>query len=151
MPPLTWPTYWPFLPIAFGVNCCGHAWLSFAEHQARTWASAARFFTVASLSFAVNETLYAIALQRLHWHYFWSQAAILVLVAVGTFTLSKFWAFQPATPMNPPSHPIVLCVDDFALHPLIDQAVLQLASKGRHQRHQLHEHRPALADGARTI
>ena len=33
--------------------------------------------------------------------------------------------------MNPPSHPIVLCVDDFALHPLIDQAVLQLASKGR--------------------
>ena len=49
---------------------------------------------LASLSFAVNETLYAIALQRLHWHYFWSQAAILVLVAVGTFTLSKFWAFK---------------------------------------------------------
>ena len=84
--------------IAFGVSYCGHAWLSFAEHQARTWASAARFFAVASLSFAVNETLYAIALQRLHWHYFWSQAAILVLVAVGTFTLSKFWAFQPASP-----------------------------------------------------
>lgn len=80
--------------IAFGVSYCGHAWLSFAEHQARTWASAARFFAVASLSFAVNETLYAIALQRLHWHYFWSQAAILVLVAVGTFTLSKFWAFK---------------------------------------------------------
>lgn len=84
--------------IAFGVSYCGHAWLSFAEHQARSWASAARFFAVASLSFAVNETLYAIALQRLHWHYFWSQAAILVLVAVGTFTLSKFWAFQPAPP-----------------------------------------------------
>ena len=80
--------------LAFGVSYCGHAWLSFAEHPARTWASAARFFAVASLSFAVNETLYAIALQRLHWHYFWSQAAILVLVAVGTFTLSKFWAFK---------------------------------------------------------
>ena len=34
--------------------------------------------------------------------------------------------------MNPPSHPIVLCVDDFALHPLIDQAVLQLASSHIH-------------------
>ena len=50
--------------IAFGVSYCGHAWLSFAEHQARTWASAARFFAVASLSFAVNETLYAIALKE---------------------------------------------------------------------------------------
>ena len=38
--------------------------------------------------------LYAAALHWLDWHYFWSLAAVLVLVAIGTFVLSKFWAFK---------------------------------------------------------
>lgn len=80
--------------LAFVVSYNGHAWLTFAESGQRGWAAAARFFAVACLSFAVNELLYYLALDWLHWHYFWSLAAVLVLVAIGTFVLSKFWAFK---------------------------------------------------------
>lgn len=90
---------------------------------------------MACLSFAANELLYYIALQRLHWHYFWSLAGVLVLVAIGTFVMSKFWAF-PGTPQHMSHIPsisraILLCADDYALHPLVDDAVQQLARAGR--------------------
>jgi len=80
--------------VAFIVSYRGHALLTFASAQARGWAVVARYFAVASLSFATNELLYYVALHWLHWHYFWSLAGVLVLVAVGTFVLSKFWAFK---------------------------------------------------------
>ena len=80
--------------VAFIVSYNGHAWLTFAAAQARGWGTVARFFAVACLSFVVNELLYAAALHWLDWHYFWSLAAVLVLVAIGTFVLSKFWAFK---------------------------------------------------------
>lgn len=80
--------------VAFVVSYQGHAGLTFAAAQVRGWGVAARFFGVACLSFVANELLYAAALHWLHWHYFWSLAAVLVLVAVGTFVLSKFWAFK---------------------------------------------------------
>jgi len=85
--------------VAFVVSYQGHALLTFARAQARGWAVVARYFAVASLSFAVNELLYYVALHWLHWHYLWSLFGVLVLVAVGTFVLSKFWAFKaPAAP-----------------------------------------------------
>lgn len=80
--------------VAFVVSYNGHVWLTFAQTRARGWKVVARFFAVACLSFMANEVLYAIALHWFHWHYFWSLAAVLVLVAVGTFLLSKFWAFK---------------------------------------------------------
>ncbi|WP_370680753.1 GtrA family protein [Comamonas sp. GB3 AK4-5] len=80
--------------VAFVVSYNGHAWFTFASHAVRGWAVVAKYFAVASLSFVVNEALYWVALHRLHWHYFWSLLGVLVLVAVGTFVLSKFWAFR---------------------------------------------------------
>ncbi|RGE43251.1 GtrA family protein [Comamonas testosteroni] len=80
--------------VAFVVSYNGHALLTFSESQARGWPVLARFFAVACLSFVANELLYYIALHWLHWHYFWSLAAVLVLVAIGTFVMSKFWAFK---------------------------------------------------------
>lgn len=80
--------------VAFIVSYNGHAWLTFAVAQVRGWGTVARFFAVACLSFVANELLYAAALHWLDWHYFWSLAAVLVLVAIGTFVLSKFWAFK---------------------------------------------------------
>lgn len=80
--------------VAFVVSYNGHAWLTFSAAQARSWATVARFFAVACLSFGVNEVLYALALRWLPWNYFWSLALVLVVVAVGTFVLSKFWAFK---------------------------------------------------------
>ena len=92
MPPL-WANVLAFL-VAFVVSYNGHALLTFSESQARGWSVVARFFAVACLSFVANELLYYIALHWLHWHYFWSLAAVLVLVAIGTFVMSKFWAFK---------------------------------------------------------
>ena len=83
--------------VAFIVSYNGHAWLTFSATQARGWPTVARFFAVACLGFVANETLYAFALHGLHWHYFWSLAGVLVLVAAGTFVLSKFWAFKART------------------------------------------------------
>ncbi|WP_404300706.1 GtrA family protein [Alicycliphilus denitrificans] len=80
--------------VAFIVSYNGHALLTFAGARARGWAVVARYFAVASLSFAANELLYALALQWLHWHYLWSLAGVLLLVAVATFVLAKFWAFR---------------------------------------------------------
>ena len=92
MPPLS-ANMLAFL-VAFVVSYNGHALLTFSASQARGWPVLARFFAVACLSFVANELLYYIALNWLHWHYFWSLAAVLVLVAIGTFVMSKFWAFK---------------------------------------------------------
>lgn len=81
--------------VAFVVSYRGHARLTFHAAGARGWPSLWRFLAVASSAFVANELLYWLALERLHWHYFWSQAGILVLVAAGTFVSSKFWAFRP--------------------------------------------------------
>ena len=83
--------------VAFVVSYNGHALLTFSAAQARGWPVVAKFFAVACLSFAANEALYYIALNWLHWHYFWSLAAVLVLVAIGTFVMSKFWAFKASS------------------------------------------------------
>ena len=92
MPPL-WANVLAFL-VAFVVSYNGHALLTFSAAQARGWPVVAKFFAVACLSFVANEALYYIALNWLHWHYFWSLAIVLVLVAAGTFVLGKFWAFK---------------------------------------------------------
>ena len=88
-----WANVLAFL-VAFVVSYNGHALLTFSAAQARGWPVVAKFFAVACLSFVANEALYYIALNWLHWHYFWSLAAVLVLVAIGTFVMSKFWAFK---------------------------------------------------------
>lgn len=94
MPPL-WANVIGFL-VAFVVSYNGHAALTFSAAQARGWATVARFFVVACASFVANELLYALALHWLPWNYLWSLALVLVLVAVGTFVFSKFWAFKAA-------------------------------------------------------
>ena len=81
--------------VAFVVSYHGHALLTFSRTGARGWRVAARYFAVASLSFVGNELLYAAALRWLAWHYLASLAAVLLLVALATFVLSKFWAFRP--------------------------------------------------------
>lgn len=80
--------------VAFVVSYNGHAWLTFSCSGARGWSVTGRYFAVASLSFAVNELLYAAALHWLGWNYLVSLLLVLLLVAVGTFVLSKTWAFK---------------------------------------------------------
>lgn len=80
--------------VAFVVSYHGHALFTFSSAQVTGWAVAGRYFLVACLSFVVNELLYAAALRWLGWNYLLSLFLVLLLVAVGTFLLSKFWAFK---------------------------------------------------------
>ena len=80
--------------LAFIVSYNGHALLTFSETKARGWAVLGKYFAVACLSFVVNELLYWWLLNSLHWNYLISLFLVLVVVAVATFVLSKFWAFS---------------------------------------------------------
>lgn len=80
--------------LAFVVSYQGHARFTFSQAQAKGGAVVARYFAVACGSFVVNELLYAIALHWLGWNYLVSLFLVLLVVAVGTFVLSKFWAFK---------------------------------------------------------
>lgn len=80
--------------VAFVVSYNGHALLTFAQTGARGRAVVGRYFVVASLSFVVNEVLYAAALRWLGWNYLVCLVLVLLFVAVGTFALSKSWAFK---------------------------------------------------------
>ena len=80
--------------VAFGVSYNGHALLTFGRTGARGGTALVRYFAVASLGFAANELLYAMALHWLHWHYLWSLLGVLLVVAMSTFVLSKYWAFR---------------------------------------------------------
>lgn len=79
--------------VAFGVSYAGHSRWTFARHNARGLAAVWRFFAVACLSFVVNEALYFVCLHYLNWHWLPSLIIVLLVVAVGTFILSKIWAF----------------------------------------------------------
>ena len=83
----------PAFCLAFGVSYNGHARLTFGRSGARGPAVAGRYFLVASLSLLLNELLYAWALHGLGWPYVWALLLVLLLVAVLTFVLSKYWAF----------------------------------------------------------
>lgn len=80
--------------VAFVVSYNGHALLTFAQTGARGRAAVGRYFVVASLSFIVNELMYAAALRWLGWNYLVCLVLVLLLVAMGTFVLSKSWAFK---------------------------------------------------------
>lgn len=80
--------------LAFVVSYNGHALLTFSETKARGWAVLGKYFAVACLSFVLNELLYWWLLNSLHWNYLLSLFLVLVVVAVATFVLSKFWAFS---------------------------------------------------------
>ena len=80
--------------VAFVVSYNGHALLTFSSAGARGWPVVGRYFAVACLSFVVNELLYWWLLNSLHWNYLISLFLVLVVVAVATFVLSKFWAFS---------------------------------------------------------
>lgn len=92
----------PAFLLAFVVSYNGHALFTFAQARAHGWAVVARYFAVACASFVANELLYWLALHWMGWHYFWSLALVVLLVAVGTFVFAKFWAFAaPARKESP--------------------------------------------------
>jgi putative flippase GtrA len=83
--------------IAFTISYEGHSNWTFAPKDGQTAlnnTALQRFFMVAVMSFALNESLYAVLLRCTHMNY--ALALILVISAVSmlTFSLSKSWAFK---------------------------------------------------------
>ncbi len=83
--------------IAFGVSFGGHYQLTFKQQAAPIGQAARRFFLVSALGFAVNELSYAGLLQYTTIRYDVLLALILIVLAVMTFVLGRFWAFRVAS------------------------------------------------------
>lgn len=79
--------------VAFGVSFAGHHLLTFRGHGAGARAAAARFFAVSAGGFAVNESAYALLLERTGLHYDIALAVVLLAVATLTYLLGRHWVF----------------------------------------------------------
>lgn len=79
--------------VAFGVSFGGHFGLTFRHHGTPPGRAVRRFFALSATGFAVNESAYALLLQRGGQRYEFLLALVLVGVAVLTYWLSRQWAF----------------------------------------------------------
>jgi putative flippase GtrA len=80
--------------IAFCVSFFGHRYWTFENTTRGFGDSLPRFFSVAVLSFALNESFYWYLLHRLQMYYPVALIIVLTSVSALTFFLSKFWAFH---------------------------------------------------------
>ncbi len=80
---------------AFSVSYFGHRHFTFARaDKSFSTASLPRFFTIATMSFVMNESLFYYLLHGLNMYYPVALIIVLATVSAFTFTLSKFWAFR---------------------------------------------------------
>ena len=97
---LTQRHMWPELAnasgfgVAFFVSFAGHRLLSFRDAGTSVAQSMQRFAVTALAGFAINELAFVLLLRLAHWYAFWALLAALLLAAVQTFLLSRFWAFR---------------------------------------------------------
>jgi len=80
--------------VAFGVSFAGHRWLSFADTRMPLWQSLQRFGVTALAGFACNELCFMLLYRLAGWPSLLALLAAMVLAAVQTFVLSRFWAFM---------------------------------------------------------
>jgi putative flippase GtrA len=93
-------TGWPPLAVnvlgwlvALVVSFSGHHRYTFRGHGASQARSLMRFATISGAGFVINEAAYAALLRWSGWAYSVSLAAVLVVVAVFTYWLSRNWVF----------------------------------------------------------
>jgi putative flippase GtrA len=80
--------------VAFGVSFNGHSRLTFPQPPEQRLEACRRFAILAITSFTLNQTIYAYALELFGARlYLPILAAVVLAVAVFTFTMSRIWAF----------------------------------------------------------
>lgn len=79
---------------AFPVSYIGHRTWSFPESNKTHQHTLPRFLTVAILGFVANQTLVLLSLRYTALPFWLILAVVMVLVAVSTYLLSRFWAFS---------------------------------------------------------
>ena len=80
--------------VAFWVSWAGHRHLTFGAVDAPLRQALPRFFAISLAGFAVNEAAYAALLHATGLRYDLALGLVLVGVAVGTWLLSRHWAFR---------------------------------------------------------
>jgi putative flippase GtrA len=79
---------------AFPVSYFGHRHLSFSDQSSLHRHAMPKFFMVALLGFSFNQLLLLISLHLFLGPFWLMLGVIMVIVAVGTYFLSRFWAFK---------------------------------------------------------
>lgn len=79
--------------IAFQVSYFGHKYWTFDDIAQKAKTAWLKFFTVAVLSFLLNEFLFFILLTQTQLYYPIALLIVLMIVPPFTFILSKTWAF----------------------------------------------------------
>jgi putative flippase GtrA len=79
---------------AFPVSYIGHRWWSFRGTLASHRQAFPRFLAVALLGFVANQLLLWLALTYTPLPFWLVLGVVMVLVAISTWLLSRFWAFH---------------------------------------------------------
>ncbi len=80
--------------IAFCVSFSGQKLFTFADRQRSVKESIGPYFLISLTSFIANELLFTVALYFLKIPYPLALVMVLMVVAVGTYFGSKYWAFS---------------------------------------------------------
>jgi putative flippase GtrA len=80
--------------VAFCVSFAGHRLLSFQDAGTSVRQSLGRFAVTALLGFGANELVFVALLRGLLWPSLLALFVAMVLAAVQTYLLSRFWAFK---------------------------------------------------------
>ncbi len=80
--------------IAFCFSFSGQRFLTFSSSNQTFFYSLKRYFLVSVCSFMFNELFFYIAVYLLNIPYYIALPIIVLLVAIGTFVVSKRWAFK---------------------------------------------------------
>lgn len=80
--------------LAFPVSYIGHRGFSFAAQKASHQQALPRFLLVACGGFLANQFLLLSALRLFHLPFWLTLAVVMVVVAVTTYMLSRYWAFK---------------------------------------------------------
>jgi putative flippase GtrA len=97
---LAQPWMWPELAnasgfmVAFLVSFFGHRLLSFRDAGTSVAQSFQRFAVTALAGFASNEAVFVLLLRGAGWPALMALLTALVVAAVQTYLLSRFWAFR---------------------------------------------------------
>jgi putative flippase GtrA len=82
--------------VAFPVSYVGHYTLSFATQHKQHVQALPKFLLVAILGFVINQTLVLLCLRLTLLPFWLVLGLVMVIVAMMTYLLSKYWAFVSA-------------------------------------------------------
>ena len=80
--------------VAYNVSYLGQRHFTFSHTTASHRAAFTKFFIVATMGFALNQTLFGMFLNYTSLPYYVSLVIVLVVVAIPTYLLGRCWSFK---------------------------------------------------------